>query len=204
MFFFLGLLYGMKIDCIFTVLTSAPGKSSRMMILQHKGRTPEIDATAYLAPGSCVIGDVSIGENTSLWFNVVVRGDVNSICIGSNTNIQDGSVIHVTLDTHPTVIGNNVSVGHNVTLHGCTIHDKCLIGIGAKVLDGAVVGESSLVAAGSLVSPGTEIPPRSLVMGCPARIKRSLTDAECADMHAIAERYVRYKDEYRNDVKRIG
>jgi carbonic anhydrase/acetyltransferase-like protein (isoleucine patch superfamily) len=173
------------------------------MILEHKGRSPKIDSSVFLAPGSCVIGDVQIGEETSIWFNVIVRGDVNHIHIGQRTNIQDGSVIHVTLDTHPTVIGDDVSVGHGVILHGCTVQDKCLVGIGAKVLDGAVIGESSLVAAGSLVTPGTKIPPRSLVMGSPAKVKRSLTKDECCDMHAISERYLRYKEEYRTEVKRI-
>lgn len=174
------------------------------MILEYKGKTPQVDSTAFLAPGSCVIGNVSIGENSSIWFNVVVRGDVNFIRIGRNTNIQDGSVVHVTHETHPTVIGDDVSVGHNVTLHGCTVHNKCLIGIGSKILDGAVIGESSLVAAGSLVAPGTKVPPYSLVMGSPARIKRKLTESECSDMHAIAERYIHYQNDYRTDVKRIS
>ncbi|NIP49755.1 MAG: gamma carbonic anhydrase family protein, partial [Phycisphaerae bacterium] len=105
-----------------------------------------MDSTVFLAPSSCVIGDVCIKEKSSLWFNVTVRGDVNYIRIGRRTNIQDGCVVHVTLETHPTIIGDDVSVGHSVTLHGCTIHDKCLIGIGAKVLDGSVIGKSSLVA----------------------------------------------------------
>ncbi len=173
------------------------------MVFEHKGVAPQVDSSVFLAPSSCVIGDVCIKEKSSLWFNVTVRGDVNYIRIGRKTNIQDGTVVHVTLDAHPTIIGDNVSVGHNVTLHGCTIQDKCLIGIGAIVLDGVIVGESSLVAAGSLVAPGTVIPPRSLVMGSPAKVKRELTDAECKDMQAIADRYVRYKSDYHNDVKRF-
>lgn len=167
------------------------------MILEHKGVTPQLDPSVFLAPSACVIGDVHIGEKSSLWFNVTVRGDVNFIRIGNRTNIQDGSVIHVTRDTHPTVIGNDVSVGHNVTLHGCTVHDGCLIGIGAIVLDGAVVGASSLVAAGSVVAPRTQIPPRSLVMGHPGRVKRSLTEDECKNIHSVAENYLRYQDDYR-------
>jgi len=167
------------------------------MVLEHKGVTPQLDASVFLAPTACVIGDVQIGEKSSLWFNVVVRGDVNSIRIGSRTNIQDGSVIHVTKDTHPTVVGDDVSVGHSVTLHGCTVHDKCLIGIGAIVLDGAVIGTSSLVAAGSVVAPGTQIPPQSLVMGSPGRVKRMLTEAECLNIHSIAERYLQYQEDYR-------
>jgi len=168
------------------------------MILDHQGVSPSIDATVFVAHGAVVIGDVIIGEHSSLWFNVVVRGDVNSIRIGKRTNIQDGSVIHVTRETHPTVIGNDVTVGHRVTLHGCTVHDGSLIGIGAIVLDGAVVGASSLVAAGSVVAPNTQIPPRSLAIGSPARVKRSLTDEECRNIHAIAEHYIQYQEEYRN------
>lgn len=179
-------------------------KAEGHMILEHKGVAPEIDPTAYLAPGACVIGDVHIGEKSSLWFNVVVRGDVNFIRIGKRTNLQDGVVVHVTRDTHPTILGDDISVGHSVTLHGCTIEDGCLIGIGATVLDGAVIGAESLVAAGSLVVPGTEIPPRSLVMGGPARVKRSLSDAECADLREIANRYLGYQEDYRCHVKRVG
>ena len=174
------------------------------MIFEHKGISPEIASSVFMAPGSCVIGDVHIGDESSLWFNVIVRGDVNYIRIGQRTNIQDGSVVHVTLDTHPTVIGDNVSVGHRVTLHGCTVEDNCLVGIGAIILDGAVIGDSSLVAAGSLVAPKTIIPPRSLVMGSPAIVKRQLTDDECVDFQAIAGRYVRYQAEYGTDVQRIG
>ena len=145
------------------------------MILEYKGVSPKIASTVFLAPSACVIGDVHVGSQSSLWFNVVVRGDVNYIRIGERTNIQDGTVVHVTRDTHPTIIGNDVSIGHSVTLHGCTLHDNCLVGIGAIVLDGAVIGASSLVAAGSLVSPGTEIPPRSLVMGSPNLTTKSAT-----------------------------
>lgn len=170
------------------------------MVLEHKGITPQLDASVFLAPTACVIGDVQIGEKSSLWFNVVVRGDVNFIRIGSRTNIQDGSVIHVTKDTHPTVVGDDVSVGHSVTLHGCTVHDKCLIGIGAIVLDGAVIGTSSLIAAGSVVAPGTQVPPQSLVMGSPGRVKRVLTENECRNIHSIAERYLQYQEDYRPEV----
>jgi carbonic anhydrase/acetyltransferase-like protein (isoleucine patch superfamily) len=167
------------------------------MILEYKGVLPQLDDSVFLAPSACVIGDVQIGEQSSLWFNVVVRGDVNFIRIGKRTNIQDGTVVHVARDTHPTVIGDDVSVGHGVTLHGCTVHDGCLIGIGAIVLDGAVVGASSVVAAGSVVAPGTQIPSRSLVMGSPGRVKRSLDDDECKDIHSIAARYTQYKLDYR-------
>lgn len=167
------------------------------MILEHKGIAPHIDASVFLAPNACVIGDVRIGENSSLWFNVVVRGDVNFIRIGCRTNIQDGTVIHVTRETHPTLVGNDVTVGHSVTLHGCTVHDGSLVGIGAIVLDGAVVGASSLIAAGSVVSPGTQIPPRSLVMGSPGRVKRMLTENECTRLQSVAGDYVQYQKDYR-------
>jgi carbonic anhydrase/acetyltransferase-like protein (isoleucine patch superfamily) len=167
------------------------------MIIEHKGVVPQIDASVFLAPSACVIGDVQIGEKSSLWFNVIVRGDVNFIRIGRRSNIQDGSVIHVTRETHPTVVGDDVTVGHSVTLHGCTVNDGCLIGIGAIVLDGAVIGASSLVAAGSVVAPGTQIPPRSLVMGSPGRVKRELTEDECTNIHSFAERYIRYQEDYR-------
>lgn len=174
------------------------------MILEHKGRLPQLDESVFLAPGACVIGDVQVGENSSLWFNVVVRGDVNFIRIGKRSNIQDGSIVHVTRDTHPTVIGDDVTVGHSATLHGCTVHDGCLIGIGAIVLDGAVIGASSLVAAGSVVAPGTEVPPRSLVMGQPGLVKRALTEEECKNIHSFADRYVQYQDDYQLHAQRIS
>lgn len=167
------------------------------MILDYKGIAPQIDSTVFVAPGACVIGDVQVGEHSSLWFNVVVRGDVNSIRIGCRTNIQDGSVVHVTRSTHPTVIGDDVTVGHSVTLHGCTVHDGSLIGIGAIILDGAVIGASSLVAAGSLVAPGTKVPPRSLVMGSPGRVKRTLTEEECRNILDLSANYVQYQADYR-------
>lgn len=173
------------------------------MILEYKGTTPKLDTSVFLSPSACVIGDVQIGEGSSLWFNVIVRGDVNFIRIGKRTNIQDGTVVHVTRETHPTILGDDVTVGHNVTLHGCTVHDKSLIGIGAIVLDGAVIGTSSLVAAGSVVAPGTQIPPNSLVMGSPARMKRLLTEDERSKMHSVADNYVQHQEEYRTHVKRI-
>lgn len=173
------------------------------MKFEYKGISPQIDPSVFVAPDARVIGDVHIGAQSSLWFGVIVRGDVNHIRIGRRTNIQDGTVIHVTRDTHPTVIGNDVTVGHRVTLHGCTVHDGSLVGIGAIVLDGAVIGASSLIAAGSVVTPGTQIPPCSLVMGSPGRVVRTLGDEECRKMHSIAEHYIRYQDDYRSQVKRI-
>lgn len=174
------------------------------MILKYKGLAPQISETAFLAPGACVIGDVHIGVESSLWFNVVVRGDVNYVRIGDRTNIQDGSIVHVSRDTHPTIVGDNVSVGHGVVLHGCIVHDNCLIGIGAIVLDGAEVGASSLVAAGTVVAPGTKFPPQSLIMGSPGRVKRLLTEEECKNIHSVAGRYLESLEDYRSQVERIS
>jgi carbonic anhydrase/acetyltransferase-like protein (isoleucine patch superfamily) len=139
---------------------------------------PKIHETAFVAENAIVIGDVEIGEQSSVWFGAVLRGDVNYIRVGKRTNIQDGSIIHVSSKTHPTIIEDEVTLGHRVTLHGCYVETGCLIGIGAIILDGVRIGRNSLVAAGSLVTPNTQISPRSLVMGSPARVKRELTDEE--------------------------
>lgn len=148
------------------------------MIKSFQNTHPKIHETAYIAENAVVIGDVEIGEDSSVWYGAVLRGDVNYIRIGKRTNIQDASVIHVSSKTHPTVLEDEVTLGHRVTLHGCYIETGCLIGIGAIILDGVRVGRNSLVAAGSLVTPNIQIPPRSLVMGSPARVKRELTDDE--------------------------
>lgn len=168
------------------------------MIMTYQGRTPLVAESAYLVPSAQLIGDVELGAQSSVWFNVVLRGDVNSIRIGQKTNIQDGTVVHVTHKTHPTVVGDGVTIGHNCTLHGCTIGHYCLIGIGSVVLDGAVIGEESLIAAGSLVTPGTVIPARSMVMGSPARVKRSLSADEVSQLHQSAENYISYVASYRS------
>jgi carbonic anhydrase/acetyltransferase-like protein (isoleucine patch superfamily) len=166
------------------------------MIRSYKNLRPQIAATAFIEATAQVIGDVHIGEHSSVWFNCVIRGDVYHIRIGHSTNIQDGSIIHVTHDQFPTIIGNYVTVGHNVTLHGCTVKDRSLIGIGAIILDEAVIGEESLVAAGSLVTPGTVIPPRSLVMGAPARVRREVTEEEIARIDEHWKNYIEYKNSY--------
>jgi carbonic anhydrase/acetyltransferase-like protein (isoleucine patch superfamily) len=159
--------------------------------------TPRIDPSVFLAPGCVVVGDVELGAGASVWFGAVVRGDVNFIRIGARTNLQDQAVVHVTGGTHPTVIGDEVTVGHRAVLHGCTVKDRCLIGIGAIVLDGAVVGEEAMVGAGALIPPGMVVPPRTLVMGTPARVKRTLDDAELEGLRASALRYVDYAARYR-------
>jgi carbonic anhydrase/acetyltransferase-like protein (isoleucine patch superfamily) len=157
---------------------------------------PVVHPTAYVDDSAQVIGDVHIGEESSVWMGVVIRGDVNRIRIGRRSNVQDGCVVHVMKDTHPTAIGDSVTVGHAAVIHGCTIEDRCLIGMGAILLNGARVGEESIVAAGTLLAQGMHVPPRSLVMGRPGRIRRSLTDAEVAEVLAYADRYVEYRLDY--------
>src|SRR6202142_782279 len=146
------------------------------MIRAYRGTLPRIAASAYIDPSAQIIGDVVIGERASVWPNVTVRGDVNYIRIGDETNVQDNSCLHVEHETNPLILGNRVTVGHSVTLHGCVIEDECLIGIGAVVLNGARIRGGSIVAAGALVPEGMEVPPGSLVMGVPAKIRRPLKD----------------------------
>lgn len=160
------------------------------------GTTPVVHASAFVAPGAVVLGDVEIGERSSIWFGCVLRGDVNRIRIGSRTNVQDLTTIHVTSKTHPTVIGDEVTIGHRVVLHGCSVMDRCLIGIGSVVLDGAVVGPESVIGAGALVPPGMVVPPRTLVMGAPAKVKRDLSVEELEALRRSAENYVEYAARY--------
>ena len=169
------------------------------MIRPFKGKHPQVHPTAFVEESAQVIGDVVIGEESSVWFNAVVRGDVFHVRIGARTNVQDGTVIHVSSGTHATILEDEVTVGHNVTLHGCHVERGSLVGIGAIVMDGARIGAESLVAAGSLVSPGTVIPPRSLVMGVPAKVKRQLTDEEAAGLAHFWKNYVEYTKEYKNE-----
>jgi carbonic anhydrase/acetyltransferase-like protein (isoleucine patch superfamily) len=168
------------------------------MLITHEGRCPQIAADVFVEESARVIGEVTIGRLSSVWFNVVIRGDVNFIRIGERTNIQDCSVVHVTHETHPTHIGDDVTVGHNVTLHGCTVRDRCLIGMGSLILDGAVISDDVMVAAGSLVTPGTVIPPRTLAMGSPAKPRRDLTEEEVAHLRQSAQNYVQYAKSYKN------
>jgi len=166
------------------------------MLRPHRGRLPAVDPSAYVDETAQVIGEVTIGPECSLWMNVVVRGDVHWIRIGARTNIQDGTIVHVMRGTHPTLLGDEVTVGHGALVHGCTIHDRCLIGMGAIILNGADIGSDSIVAAGALVVEDTVIPPRSLVMGSPARVRRPLTDDEVASIRDYAARYVGYRLDY--------
>jgi carbonic anhydrase/acetyltransferase-like protein (isoleucine patch superfamily) len=167
------------------------------IILAFDGKAPRIAPSAFLADGTVVTGDVEIGEESSLWFGTVVRGDVNHVRIGRRTNVQDQSMVHVTGGTHPTVIGDEVTVGHRAVLHGCTVHDRCLVGIGAIVLDGAVVGPDAMVGAGALVPPGMVVPPGTLVLGSPAKVRRDLTPEEIAFFRTSADRYAGYAAKYR-------
>jgi gamma-carbonic anhydrase len=167
------------------------------MIRPFGGIVPQIHESAYIDESAVVIGDVHIGEQSSVWCNVTIRGDCYYIRIGNRTNVQDNSCIHVTNDTHATILEDDVTIGHSATLHGCYVERGALIGIGAIVLDGARIGSYSLVAAGSLVTPGTRIPPRSLVMGSPAKVKRQLTDEECADLDTFWNNYVLYTGQFK-------
>lgn len=166
------------------------------MLRPYRGVLPTVDPTAYVDASAQVIGDVHIGAESSVWMNVVIRGDVNVIRIGARSNIQDGTIVHVMRDTHPTRVGDEVTVGHAVVLHGCTIDDRCLIGMGAQLLNGAEIGSDSIVAAGTLITEETKIPPRSLVMGRPGKVTRPLTDEEVASIRDYAERYVGYRKDY--------
>lgn len=167
-----------------------------MISLPYKGKNPRIGGGSYVAPNASLIGDVELGEDCSIWFGTVLRGDVHFIRVGARTNIQDNSVVHVTNDLHPTVIAEEVTIGHAAIVHGCTIHRGALIGMGSRILDGAVVGESALVGAGALVSEGMHIPPRTLAVGVPARVKRDLTADEVKRIEQSWRSYVEYKNEY--------
>jgi carbonic anhydrase/acetyltransferase-like protein (isoleucine patch superfamily) len=169
------------------------------ILLPYGGKAPRLHPSVWVAPDGVVVGDVEVGEGSSLWFGAVVRGDVNHVRIGARTNLQDHTVVHVTSGTHPTVIGDEVTVGHRVVLHGCTVERRALVGIGAIVLDGAVIGEEAMVGAGALVPPGMVVPPRTLVLGSPARPRRPLSAEELEGLARSAERYAGYAARYRAD-----
>lgn len=169
------------------------------MIRTFQGIKPTIPTSCFIEETAVVIGDVVMGEECSVWFNAVIRGDVHHIRIGDRTNVQDLCMLHVTHDTHPLIIGNGVTIGHNVVLHGCTIRDRVLVGMGAIIMDGAVIGEDSVVGAGALVTEGTMVAPKSLVLGSPAKVKRSVTEQELSWIKESAENYVRYASQYMSD-----
>lgn len=169
------------------------------MIRTFQGIRPTVPTSCFIEETAVVIGDVVLGESCSAWFHAVIRGDVNYIRIGNRTNVQDLCMLHVTHDTHPLVIGNDVTIGHHVVLHGCTIKDRVLIGMGAIVMDGAVIGEDCVVGAGALVTERTIVPPKSLILGSPAKVKRPVTDQELAWIRESADNYVRYSRQYMSD-----
>jgi gamma-carbonic anhydrase len=166
------------------------------VIRHYQGIAPTIPPSAFIEETAVIVGDVVIGEESSVWFHSVVRGDVHYIRIGSRTNVQDLCMLHVTHDTHPLIVGNDVTIGHKVVLHGCTVKDRVLIGMGAIIMDGAVIGEDSVVGAGALVTEGTMVPPKSLILGHPARVKRPVTEQELAWIKESAGNYVRYARNY--------
>ncbi len=159
------------------------------MIKDFQGKSPQLEEQVFVAASALVLGNVSIGFGASIWYGSVVRGDVNSITIGAGTNIQDLCMVHVTGEKYPTSIGEQVTVGHRAVIHGCSVGDRCLVGIGAVLLDGVEVGEESVVAAGSLLPPGKVYPPRSLILGSPARVKAQISDEEVAWILDSARRY---------------
>ena len=166
------------------------------MIRSFKGKTPVVATGCYVDDSAQVIGDVEIGAESSVWMNVVIRGDVNHIRIGSRTNIQDLTMIHVMRDTHPTIIGSEVTIGHSAEVHGTTIADRVLVGMAAVLLNGVHIESDCVIAAGTLLTEGTRIPARSLVMGRPGKVKRQLTDQEVAEIRWYSDNYVNYRLDY--------
>lgn len=166
-----------------------------MKLIEHHGVRPQVPPSAFVAEGACLIGDVTLGQEASVWFNAVLRGDINRIQVGDRSNIQDGVIIHVT-HALPAVVGNDVTIGHQAVIHGCEVLDGCLIGMGAVVLDRARVGPHSLVAAGALVREGFVVPEGVLAAGVPARVVRPLTDDERASLLDSARHYVEYARSY--------
>ncbi len=169
---------------------------SGWMIRTFQGIKPTIPDSCFIEETGVVIGDVVLGEHCSVWFHTVIRGDVHFIRIGDRTNMQDLCMLHVTHDTHPLIIGNEVTIGHGAILHGCTIKDRVLIGMGAIVMDGAVIGEDSIVGAGALVVENTIVPPKSVILGSPARVHRAVTESELAWIKESADNYVKYAGQY--------
>jgi carbonic anhydrase/acetyltransferase-like protein (isoleucine patch superfamily) len=166
------------------------------MLRPYRGTLPTVHPSAYVDESAQVVGDVEIGAESSVWMQVVMRGDVHRIRLGRRSNVQDGTIVHGMRGTHPTSIGEEVTIGHGAIVHGCTIGDRCLIGMGAILLNGVEVGSDSIVAAGTLLVEGTIVPPRSLVMGGPGKVRRELTEGEAASILDFAARYVGYRLDY--------
>jgi carbonic anhydrase/acetyltransferase-like protein (isoleucine patch superfamily) len=167
-----------------------------MPILRYRDHLPKLGERVFVAPTAHLTGDLEAGDDCSFWFATAARGDVNFIRIGARTNVQDGTILHVTHETHPLVVGDDVVIGHSCTIHGCTLETACLIGIGARVLDGAVVESGAMVAAGALVPPRMRVTSGMLALGAPAKLVRPLSDRERDEIAAIAARYVGVKDAY--------
>ena len=166
------------------------------IILPWRGVSPTIARDAFIAPGAVIVGDVVIGCGATIWFNCVLRGDVNHIRVGARTNIQDGTVVHVSYKTHPTIIGDDVLIGHMATIHGCTLEDKAFVGMRATVMDGAVVEREGMVAAGALIAPNKRVPQRQMWAGAPARFVRDVKPEELQGFASAVERYVGLGREY--------
>jgi carbonic anhydrase/acetyltransferase-like protein (isoleucine patch superfamily) len=167
-----------------------------MIVRSYDGKEPRLGSRVFVAENAAIIGDVVLGDDCSVWYSATLRGDVNAIRIGAGTNIQDNCTLHVTHHDWPTTIGARVTIGHGAIVHGCTVHDGALIGMGSRVLDGAIIGESALVGAGALVPEGMQVPPRTLVVGVPARVKRDLTSDELVHLDRSWRNYIEYKDKY--------
>lgn len=167
------------------------------MIRSYKGKTPRVPATAFVDDSAQLIGDVVLGEHASVWMNTVLRGDVHSIRVGANSNVQDCSVLHGMLNQYPVILGDWVTVGHSVTLHGCVIEDRCLIGMGCIILNGARIGTGSIIAAGTLIPERTVVEPYSLWMGSPGKFRKKIDDKETQELILrYARNYLGYKEEY--------
>jgi len=169
------------------------------MIRSYQGVSPRIAATCFVDPSAQVIGDVTLGEHSSVWMNAVLRGDVNSIRVGANSNIQDCSVLHGMLGKYPVEVGEWVTVGHSVTLHGCVVEDRCLIGMGSVILNNARIGAGSIIAAGTVIPEDTVVEPQSLWMGVPGKFKKRLGDADLETILRYAKNYLDYKEKYRKE-----
>jgi gamma-carbonic anhydrase len=163
---------------------------SNETLLPFEGATPKLGDDVYVAPGARVIGNVELGDEASVWYNAVIRGDLERVEIGARTNVQDGTVIHIESGQFPTIIGEGVTIGHKALVHACTIGDNCLIGMGSIILDGAVIEDNALIAAGAVVTPGTTIPSGTLAIGTPAKVVRELSDEEIQHFQASAAHYV--------------
>ncbi len=168
------------------------------MIKKFRNKSPITPESCYVSESVDIIGDVEFGDEVNIWFGTVIRGDMNFVKIGARTNIQDNSTVHVTTNIAPTIIGTGVTIGHNAIIHGCTIEDNCLIGMGSIIMDEAIIGEGSLIGAGAVVPPNMIIPPQSLVVGLPAKIVREVNESETEEILERAQHYIDFANEYKN------